>query len=895
MRYYEIHRHDEFSLFDGFGNSKQATKYSKELGHKLLGLTNHGNIVGLIKHFKSCVDNDIIPILGCEFYFQPKIDKEEPYYHLCVFAKNLEGWENLCTLITISNQDDHFYRQNRICFEDLEKYSKGLIVSTACISGYIPSLLSAGNEELAYEELIKFKKIFKNDSDFYFEVQPILINDETQNKNGEDIQIYVNNELFKLRKKYMRNNKNKNIPVIVTTDAHFISKEQFKSYLKMHEIKSTNIGEHYKERYIHSDIEIERKLKKYHNNELSTIDNGMRLFQQTIGDTKEWFKFDLEIPQYRINKKFDNAFDELKYKCIKGLKEKGKTSKKYKERLKHELSVIKYHGFEDYFLIVAEYVNWAKENDIAVGPGRGSAGNSIITYALDITEVDAIYFNNNFDRFMRYDKKKFPDVDVDFCQTRRNEVINHILERYKNRSSQTLTYGYYNIKNLMNDLYKVCGVDDKATQEKIKKELEKYCDDNEHIINEEIDSNKYLSTVNEEYDNIITHFKNMYGKVRYFGTHASSVIVSNENISKKCGLMRIGSNIRTSFDLKDIEFLGLLKLDILGLSSASKAHELEKLTGISFSYDMLNDYDTLKGFEKGNCSVFQFESKSANDIAQEIGIDSFEDVIVATSVNRPGPLSLGMHTKYKNNKLNPDKSSPIYEYTKETYGTLIYQEQGMPICREIGNLDWTITDKIVKADINHISKENLEEWKKAFIKGAKEYGLTKQQTKEIFTSLVQYSFNRGHGVAYSMLSAELMYFKVHYPLQFWFCTMKYENKDDNLIKHEAQAAKEGIIILLPHVNGKSDYSITKLDGERCIQRGLTTIKGVGEKAALSIEEEHKANGKFKSVRDFTDRMKGNRSVTSRVIETLIKEGALEFNSKKYLNRIERYNVSLFQR
>ena len=879
--FFDIHRHDQFSLFDGMGNSNQIASYAKELEYRAIGSTNHGNITGLIKHYNSCVENDIIPILGCEFYFQPKINKEKGYYHLCLFAKNKEGWKNLNRLITVANSDNNFYRHPIVSFEDLSKYRKGIICSTACIAGFIPQMITKGKEQLVDKAIDKFISIFGKN--FFFEIMPIPLNGEK--KNGKDLQIYLNDFLIKKSYEY-------DIPVIVTSDSHYVRKEDFPTYLKMHEIKGSQIGKEYSERYMHSKKSMNKLISKYHEKDSKHISDGMETFLKLIGDARDWFTFDEVIPAFTNDP--EESYDLMKKKCIKFLKKNEKTSEEYRSRLKYEFDVIKYHGFQDYFLIVQEYVNWAKKNGIAVGPGRGSAGNSLTNYALGITMVDPIYFDNNFDRFLRKDKKKFPDIDVDFGQDRRDEVIKHIIDTYPGRAAQTLTYGCYNVKNLINDLVKVCGCNDKKDQEDIKSLLSKYCDDNESIISEDLWNNSKVDKYNALYDNIIIHFSKLYGKVRYFGTHASSVILCNGEISSNAGLCRIGGNLRTSFDLRDIETIKLLKLDILGLASATKAKKLEEMTGEEFSYDMLKDKESLKKFEQGNACVFQFESPTANSIAQEIGIDSFEDVVVATSVNRPGPLSLRMHEKYRDAKQNPDKSAPWYKYTKKTYGTLIYQEQGMPICREIGLLDAETTDKIVKADYLHIPQDKIEEWHSAFRKGALKYGLTKEQIEELFNSLIQYSFNRGHGVAYAMLSAELMYFRTHYPLQFWWSTLRYESNDDKLFKEEHEAIKDGMLILPPHVNGSIDYSIMDFDGEKVIQKGIVDIKNVGEKAAEFIINEKEKNGPFEDVFDFEKRCK-NRSVTSRVIDSLEDAGALEFNKKKYLDRIQKYNIYVLSR
>lgn len=881
MVFYDIHRHDEFSLFDGMGKAKQVAEYAKERGYPAVGSTNHGNISGLVKHYNACVEADIIPILGCEFYFQPKINHDKDYFHLCLFAKNKEGWANLNRLISRANEEGHYYYHPKVEFSDLEEFNEGIICSTACVGGYIPQLIVNNKTEVIPKAIKKFKKIFG--LDFYFEIMPIELQGEGKGKNNK--QITLNNSLLELAEEY-------DIPVICTTDSHFVKKDDFSSYLKMHAIKASKIGDTYSERYMPTISEMEERIKKYHSNRRKQINSGMKNFLDNIGDAREWLSFTPSMPAYTEDP--EETFSLMKKQCVKRLKSVDKFDEDYKNRLRHEFSVIKYHGFQDYFMIVQEYVNWARNNGIAVGPGRGSAGNSLTNYALGITQVDPIYFDNNFDRFLRKDKKKFPDIDVDFGQDKRDKVIQHILDTYQGRAAQTLTYGCYNIKNLINDLAKVCGCTDKSEQEEVKRFLSEYCDDNESIINEDMWNDKRVNKYNALYDNIIIHFSKLYGKIRFFGTHASSVILCNGDIKSQAGLCRVGGNLRTSFDLHDVETLGLLKLDILGLASASKVKELENMTGEKFSYSMLEDKPTLKQFEKGNACVFQFESQAANDIAKIIGIDSFEDVVVATSVNRPGPLSLKMHEVYANAKLNPDKSTPWYKYTEKTYGTLIYQEQGMPICKEIGGLDAETTDKIVKADYLHIPSDKLEEWRELFTKGAKEYGLSKKDTETLFHSLIQYSFNRGHGVAYAMLSTELMYFRVHHPLEFWYSTLKYENNEDKLFKEQSAAINDGCVVLLPHVNGPINYDLVDLDGEKVIQMGLTTIKNVGQKAAEAIIEERNKNGEFTDIFEFEKRCK-SRSVTTRVIDALEDAGALQFNKKKFLERTEKYNIAVLAR
>lgn len=883
MNYYDIHRHSEFSLFDGMGKAKGIVKYAKELGYDAIGNTDHGNITGLIKHYKACVEYDIIPILGCEFYFQPKINNDKPYYHICIFVKNKKGWENLNKLITLSNSEENFYYRNKISFDNLKECSEGIICSTACIGGYIPTLIKKEKIELAEKIILKFKKLFGER--FFIEIQPIELKEE-EGKGKENLQIKVNEVLLKLAKKH-------NIGVICTSDSHYIKKEDYDTYLKMLEIKKSTYGSTYSERYMPTKEEMKKRINKYHFDFVDIISNGMERFLEEVGDAREWFSFVPDIPKYSESP--EESYKLMKKQAIRFLKNNDKFDEEYKKRLKKEFEVIKYHGFQDYFMIVQDYVNWAKNNDIAVGPGRGSAGNSLTNYALGITLVDPVKFGNDFDRFLRKDRKKFPDIDVDFGQDRRDEVIDYIIKTYKGRASQTLTYGMYNVKNLVNDLVKVCGCTNSKDIEDIKKFLSQHCNDNENIIDvEAITSSSKYNKYNSLYDNIIKHFMKLYGKVRYFGTHASSVILSSHAIESEAGLCRIGGKLRTSFDLHDIEFLGLLKLDVLGLSSATKAKNLEEITGDKFNYSMLNDKKTLKVFNEDPTAIFQFESKSSYELVKMIGIDNFEDIVASVALNRPGPLTLGMHENYAQNKLNPPKDTLWYKYTKSSYGTLIYQEQTMQIAKEIGGYDPSEADDIAKSDINHISVEKEKLYRKKFIKNAISNGVKREDAISLFNSMLGYSFNRGHAIAYAMLAAELGYFKANYSDEFWFITLKHEFKEENIFRDEALYIRSGGLIMLPHVNGPAEYALSNFDGEKVIIKGMVNIKNVGLKAAQFIEEERIKNGNFTDLDEFLDRCK-NRIVNKRVLDALEDNGALCFNKNKYLKSVERYNTSILSK
>lgn len=402
-RYVDLHRHDEHSLFDGFGKPKELVKIAKDLGYNALGLTNHGDMGGLVLHYEACIDAGIKPILGNEVYFQPKFKPVRKSFHLCLFAKNKKGYRNLNKLVTYSNREQYYFKPI-VDFPLLRKYHEGLICSAACVGGLIPQLILNDNIEKAEHMALKFQEIFGDD--FYFEIQPFKLTED-------GVQEKANKGLIKLSQEL-------DIPCIFTSDSHFGSPEDFDTYLKMHEIAGhRDFGYQYEERYIPSEKEIVRRFLKMHGKDKDLFEdleeakeftrNCLNNIQEIVSkvDDDIFAELPLKMPVYDEN--LDSK--ELLWKKIKqGLKRKGKAHREYIERCKEEYDVIVHHGFEDYFLMVQDYVNWARENDIAVGFGRGSACNSLVAFALDITDVDSLFFGLEFRRFLRMDKKSLPKI-----------------------------------------------------------------------------------------------------------------------------------------------------------------------------------------------------------------------------------------------------------------------------------------------------------------------------------------------------------------------------------------------------------------------------------------------------------------------------------------------------
>lgn len=883
----DLHRHDCFSSFDGFGRPADLAKLAAENALDALGISNHGCVNGLVEHYSACKANDIKPILGCEVYFQPKFNEDKPTYHLCLFAKSVKGYENLNKILTEAN-DKYFYRKARVTLGLLKKYHEGIICTTACVASYFAQKIINNKVDSAKKMLEKFQDIFSDD--LYIEIQPYRLSDE-------NLQETVNEELMGLADEL-------DIECILTSDSHYGSENEFDTYTKIHEIGGHgDYAAQYKERYMPKrDDLFERFLDMHHDKKrMKQMKRSMKaLIDKVDGDLLD------NLPEDSVVFDPDIDADKVCWQHIKnGLKERGKYNKEYLDRCKQEFEVIKLHGFSDYFLIVQDYVKWAKEHDIKVGPGRGSVCNSEVAYALGITDVDSLYFNLDFTRFLRKDKKKMPDVDLDFERDKRQQVIDYLLQRYSGKAAQICSYGLYRVDNTLNDLFKVCEIA-KEYQPEIKKFINKYIDKETLQFNfEAASADKNFKHISEDYSDIIVHFARIYKNVRFIGTHAAGVAICGTDLSKFAALEKRGGKLSCVYNMESLDTLHVLKFDMLGLVTMSEINELEQMTGETFDESWLEDKKALRNFKEGNTSgIFQFESKTARSILYEIETNCFEDVIAANAMNRPGPLQLGMPEQYANNKhnLSDVKKSKYYKQTKDTYGTIVYQEQIMAVCRDIGELPPEDVDAVLKfMKGSGLSERALHAKEDAevrilneFIEGAKKHGLNENEARDTFDKLIVYSFNKGHATGYAMIASILMHYKMYYPLEFWVTKLKYA-PDNKLDEYKVSAVHDGNIILLPHVNGEAEFSLTEYDGDKCFQEGLCNIKNVGGKAAQLIAEEKHKNGKFKNYKDFCDRCERSKIVTIRVINALENAGALEFNKNKFLKRTEQYNMTLFGR
>lgn len=911
---FDLHRHDEYSTFDGYGKATELAALAKELGYKSLCTTNHGNTNGLIQTYEACKVEGIKPILGVEGYVLPKYKEKTRGYHLILIAKNLKGYGNL-NRIQFEGDKQKYY--NPIWdLSLLKKYHEGLICTTACIASYSSQAILKGHPERAEKFIVELEKIFGED--LYVEIQPYPISDP-------GVQEEVNLGLIEMSKHH-------GWKMILTSDSHRGRREDMSTYCKMHEIAGHNmdhIVDTYSERYMPAPDEMFMRFVKMHGKDLKP-GNAKRLAKEMYSNLDEIeakceddYLKDLPLVLPKIDDGKTDSWKLLLANVKQGLKDRGKYRKDYIERCKEELEVIKYHHFEDYFLIVADYTNWAKDHGIQVGPGRGSVCNCLVAYALKITEVDSLFFGLDFRRFLRKDKKNFPDVDLDFETSRRHEVIEYLCKKYEGHAARICSYGLYKVDNLLNDLAKVCGLQvevlndkgeydlkmDKKALAEIKKFVNRYIDGATAVLDAEgMLSSPQGIQYNKKYDNILVHFSKLYKKVRFIGTHAAGVAITGGNILDYTAL-KVDSkgDVYTSYDLEDIESINVIKFDILGLKTMESIGDLRKETGVTVDYtEIVNDEKMLTNFREGRTDgVFQFEKPTARNILSQINCDSFNDVVAASAMNRPGPLSTGQPEMYAMNKYNRDEAEKLYYYneTSESYGTIIYQEQVQRICVNLAGMDWQDADKVMKMmkgshmteSAQRLYNEMRDELFKKFIDGSVKNGFDKDASTDLFEKMTTYTFNKGHSVGYSLISMEEMFYKTYFPNEYWFSKLKYARDDSEMGRFQSFAVADGSIIFLPHVNWSDPKTkLRKMEGEKVIQLGLSTIKNVGEKACMQIKEERDKNGVFRSYDDFYDRCK-SRLVTSRVIDALQEAGALQFNKSIYISGVTKYNSSLMAR
>lgn len=875
-----LHLHSEFSLLDGVNRINEIPKIIKAKGMDAVAITDHGNMFGAVNFYDACIKEGVKPIIGAEVYLSRRDMHSKEYgidttrYHLILLVKNEIGYRNLTHLVTASNLEGMYYKP-RIDKKILEEYSEGLICLSACMAGEISQLVLE-DETKARQAAIWYKKVFGDD--YYIEIQ----------SNGLANQKLVNQKLIKLAREL-------EIELVATNDCHYAERENvidqeivicIQTGKKLSDEDRMSIGTD--ELYIKSPEEMKEEFKNFPDAIANTVKIAEKCnFNFEFGHTI--------LPNYNTPNGKDHA-EYLKELCKEGLKKRyDNITDEIRKRAEYELSVIIQMGYVDYYLIVADYVNYAKSKNIPVGPGRGSGAGSLLAYAIGITEVDPLKYDLLFERFLNPERVSMPDFDIDFCNERREEVIRYVEEKYgKDHVSQIITFGTMAARMAIRDVGRVLDI----RFDKVDK-IAKLIPTGPNItIEYALETSKELL---DEYENdedvktLIDHAKRLEGMPRNLSTHACGVVITKEPVETYVPLASNDNSVITQYTMDILERLGLLKMDFLGLRTLSVIDECEKMVkktrGITVKYD--DNYDDPNVFElwknADTLGVFQFESEGMIRFMKELAPDSLEDIIAGVSLYRPGPMDqIPRYIEGKKNRKSikylHEKLEPILDVT---YGCMVYQEQVMQITRELAGYSYARADIVRRAmgkkKIDVMEKEReifingLVEDGKVIVPGCVRNGVSEDIANEIFDEMYEfakYAFNKSHAAAYSILSYKTAYLKTYYKEELYAATMNsYLGNLNKISTYIIDAKKHGITILPPNIN-ESFVKFTALPKDHVIRFGIGSIKTVGEVASKIIIEERKQNGNYLDFRDFVERT-NKIGVNKKAIESLIKVGAFD--------------------
>lgn len=847
----------------------------RELKMDSLAITDHGNIYGAIEFYKKAKKQGIKSIIGAEIYIsvgkmtdmQPGID--DVRYHMILLIKNEEGYRNLVKLLTKAHLEGFYYKP-RVDEELLAKHSKGLIALSACLSGKIPRLIHANKMEEAEALSKKYEDMFGK-GNFYLELQ--------RHENLPQ-QKKVTDGLLAISKKT-------GIPVVATADSHYLRPEDAEA---QDILMLINTGA--------KSNDPERLTLKENDFSLKSSEDMVELFKdipESIANTQIIAeKCNLEItlgknrlPVFPLPENI-TADKYLKQLCIEGLKKKSELvdSKEATDRLEHELDVIAQTGFAPYFLIVQDFVNWAKSQRIVVGPGRGSAGSSLVAYVLNITNVNPLRYNLVFERFLNKDRNEMPDFDIDFADSRRDEVIEYVAKKYgKDHVAQIITFGTMAARAVIRDVGRAL-------------EYEYgYCDRVAKMIPfghslddalTKVSEFKDLYKTDEKAKRLIDLAKKLEGVARHASTHACGVVISPEPLDNLVPVQHPSqndTNIVTQYEMHSIEDIGLLKVDFLGLKNLSIIEDtLKRIYAISGkNIDIENlPHDDPKVYEilqKGDSTgIFQLESAGMRRYLKELKPTKFEDIMAMIALYRPGPMEFipdfiaRKHGKKKITYLHP-KLEPIL---KSTYGIAVYQEQVLQIARELAGFSYSEADVLRKA-IGKKIKELLEEQREKFVKGIIANGIEESIAKQLFAFIepfASYGFNRAHSAAYAIIGYQTAWLKTHYPVEFMSALLTLERNDSDRTSFLIEETRKmGIEVLAPDINESFSF-FSVVPKQNKIRFGLAAIKNVGEGVVEAIIEERKANGNYASIHDFTSRV-GSKDMNRKAMESMIKAGVFD--------------------
>ncbi len=880
MNFTHLHVHTEYSLLDGASKIKELVARTKELGMDSIAITDHGVMYGVIDFYRACREVGIKPIIGCEVYVAPgsRFDREvgrgeDRYYHLVLLAENDLGYHNLMKIVSRGFTEGYYYKP-RVDMEVLREFHEGVIALSACLAGEVAVQIRRGFLAEAREAALRYLDIF-GEGNYFLELQDHGIPDQT----------VVNTELLKMHEEL-------GIPLVATNDIHYVNAKDWEAHdfllciqtnkkLKDEDRMRYEGGQY----YLKSPEEMEA-LFPYAKEALeNTYKIAQRCNVEIVFGEQKVPKFDVPAPY--------DAYGYLEHLCREGIKRRYQpVTKELQERLDYELGTIKHMGYVDYFLIVWDFIHYAREHGIPVGPGRGSAAGSIVAYCLEITNIDPIRYNLLFERFLNPERVSMPDIDIDFCYERRQEVIDYVVRKYgKEKVVQIVTFGTMKARAVLRDVGRVLDMP-YAMVDAVAKAVPR---DLNITLDLALQTSPDLKKMYEEDDQIrhlIDMSRKLEGLPRNTSMHAAGVVIGQEPIEEYVPLSKGGDDaITTQFTMTTIEQLGLLKMDFLGLRTLTVIQDacdmISEGRQIPFSIDTINyeDEDVYSMISAGRTEgVFQLESSGMKSFMTELKPGNLEDVIAGISLYRPGPMDfIPSYIKGKNHPENITYDVPQLEkILAPTYGCIVYQEQVMQIVMELAGYTLGRSDLVrramskKKADVMERERKNFVYGNEAEgVPGCISRGISEATANKIFdemTDFAKYAFNKSHAACYAVVAYQTAYLKYHYPVEFMAALMtSYIENAGKVTEYIYVCRQMGIEILPPDINtGVAEFSVK--DGR--IVYGLSAIKNIGRNVIDLVVNERETNGSYKSLQDFLERMPG-KEVNKRAIENLILAGAFD--------------------
>jgi len=885
-QFVHLHVHTQFSLLDGANQIDPLIQQIKSFGQPAVAITDHGNMFGAIEFYRKAKELGVKPIIGCEAYMAPgsRLNKDSSqlahhdYYHLILLARNLTGYQNLIKLVSKAYLEGFYYKP-RMDKDILNEHHEGLIALSGCLSGEIPYLIGQKDMDRAAAVAGEFREIFGKDH-FYLEVQA----------NGLDHQRTANAGLIEIHKKL-------GIPLAGTNDCHYLKKEDFRPHDLMLCLQTGKT--------ISDPNRLKFDTDQLYVKSTEEIDSAFVEFPGAVSNTcKIADHCDLELalnktylPQYRIPEGFQDRETYLEHLTLDGLtarmKERPSTipAATYELRLREELMVICSMGFAGYFLIVWDIIRFARSRGIPVGPGRGSAAGSLVAYALRITDLDPLVYTLLFERFLNPERVSLPDIDMDFCMDRRGEVINYVVEKYgSDHVAQIITFGTLGAKAAIRDVGRVLEMP-YADADKVAKLVPNQLNITlQHALDTEPRLRDLVDT-DPKVNELMSIAQSLEGLARHASTHAAGIVISDEPLTNHVPLYR-GTNdeIVTQYSMGDVEKIGLVKFDFLGLKTLTMIRRAEMLINDSrpneppLAVDRL-PFDNQKTFallaSGKTTGLFQLESSGMRDLLTGLKPDRFEDIIAIIALYRPGPMDLiPDFIKRKQGKIPIVYETPELEpILKDTYGVIVYQEQVMAIANKVAGFSLGQAD-ILRRAMGKKKPEEMEKLRVKFLEGAKKNKITERKAEKLY-ELIQkfagYGFNKSHAAAYAVVCYQTAYLKTHYPTEFMASLMTTDmGNTDKIMGYFTECRDLGIKVLGPDVNeSQKDFAV--VDG--AIRFGLAAIKNVGEGAVESVIDIRSEGGPFTSFFDFCRRV-DLRKVNKRMLEGLIKAGAFDSTGAK---------------